>query len=139
MKKFIAGIIFFALYGTAWAEVKFQCPSPGSIKQYTIPKSVNCAYGAVSDGVNFGGFNNCGLLDLPFVGGIISEVNGYWSLGCGYGNGLSSNVLAVGPDAVIAHCAFANGTRQCKGSLSDCTITCPQTPSIAGNAGTKTE
>ena len=128
-------IILFSLFtSSASAEVTFQCPAPDSIKQITIPHSFNCAYTATSDGIGFGGFNNCGLVGLPFVGGNISEVNGYWSLNCGYSNGSSSNAMSVGPDPVIAMCAFANATRTCTGSLSTCTITCPSAPSIAGNS-----
>ncbi len=124
-------------FGVTQAQVTFQCPAPDSIQQHIIPHSINCAYSAVSDGIGFGGYNNCGLVGLPFVGGNIAETNGYWSIYCGYSNGSSGNTMSVGPDSVIASCAFANGTRNCKGSLSACTITCPSAPAIAGNAELK--
>ncbi len=135
-------IIMFLLVlgaGIVQADVTFQCPAPDSIQQHTIPSSINCSYSAVSDDIGFGGYNNCGLVGLPFVGGNIAETNGYWSIYCGYSNGHSGNTMSVGPDAVIASCAFANGTRSCKGSLSDCSITCPTAPRIAGNAELKSD
>ncbi len=128
-------VVFLSVIcGSALGDVTFQCPAPDSIQQHSIPSSINCAYSATSDGIAFGGYNNCGLTGLPFAGGNIAETNGYWSIYCGYSNGSSGNTMSVGPDAVIAQCAFANGTRSCKGSLSDCAITCPSAPAIAGNA-----
>jgi hypothetical protein len=132
-------VVLSMMCGSAWADMTFHCPSPDSIQQHSIPSSINCAYSAVSDGIAFGGFNNCGLVGLPFVGGRVAETNGFWSIYCGYSNRKSVNTMSVGPDAVIASCAFANGTRSCRGSLLDCAVTCPSAPTIAGNAELKTK
>lgn len=135
MKIHSIAIPALLLSSAALAQTTFQCPSPGSVTQHTIPSSVNCAYTAESDGIQFGGYNNCDLAGLPFVGGTIGSVNGYWSINCGYSNGASGNTMSVGPDPVISHCHFANGTDNCKGTLEQCAITCPTAPSIAGAAG----
>jgi hypothetical protein len=117
-----------------WADVTFQCPAPDSIRQITIPHSVNCAYSAESDGVAFGGYNGCGLAGLPFVGAQASEVNGYWSLYCSYSNGAAGNVMSVGPSPVIETCHFEGGDRACRGSLAECAVTCAAKPSSSAVA-----
>lgn len=123
----------------ARADVTFQCPAPDSIQQTTIPHSVNCAYSAESDGVAFGGYNNCGLVGLPFVGAQVSEVNGYWSLYCSYSNGASGNVMSVGPDPVIETCHFGGGGQTCKGSLAQCAFTCASKPTASSRAEPRKE
>lgn len=132
--RYLVILISMLLSGAAFADVTFQCPAPDSIKQHTIPSSINCSYSANSGGIEFGGYNNCGLVGLPFVGASISQVNNYWSINCVYTNGLSNNTMSVGPNPVIEQCTFGDLTKQCKGSLADCAITCPTKPQIAGKA-----
>lgn len=125
----------------AGADVTFQCPAPDSIRQITIPHSINCAYSAESDGIGFGGYNNCGLVGLPFVGAQAAETNGYWSLYCSYSNGSLGNVMSVGPDPVIETCEFAGagGGQTCKGSLERCAVTCASKPGSTTDPGAAAE
>jgi len=135
MRRILSMIGVLAVSSSAaTAQVTFQCPAPDSIKQIAIPSSINCAYTASSDGVEFGGYNNCGLVGLPFTGGRISQINGYWSIYCGYSDTRSNNTMSVGPNPTIAYCHFANGSETCKGSIESCAVTCPTAPSIAGRA-----
>lgn len=130
MRALLLTSALMGLWGAAPTLAAFsgQCPAGDTIKQTRIPSSVNCAYSAESDGVGFGGFNNCGLVGLPFAGGRVSEINGYWSLDCSYvGSGLN-NTLSVGPDAVIKTCHFPDGSLTCSGTRQQCRFTCGEKP-----------
>ena len=129
-----AVVIAAALAPAAHGDFTFRCPAPDEVRQHTIPKSLNCAYSAESDGVEFGGFNNCGLARLPFVGAIVSELNGYWSLNCSYAGGAQGNTLSVGPDPVIDTCRFADGSQTCTGTRDECAITCASKPGAGSPA-----
>jgi len=121
-------VCLISFSASAGGEYRGQCPSPDQIKQHTIPSSINCAYSAESDGVEYGGYNNCGLLGLPFVGARISEINGYWSLYCNYANPGLNNTMSVGPDPQIKSCQFKGGAMTCSGTLEECQFTCASRP-----------
>jgi hypothetical protein len=112
------------------APVTIHCPSSNDVTVHSIPHSVNSYFTATSDGVAFGGFGVGWIKGFPLAVAQVGEVNGNWSLTCGYGQSGFMETLSTGNSPVFANCKFANGSQTCKGTIARCALTCPSPPAV---------
>lgn len=112
------------------ATVTIHCPSSNDVTVHSIPHSVNSYFTATSDGVAFGGFGFGWVENLPLTVAQVSEVNGNWSMTCGYGQSGFMETLGTGNSPVFASCKFPNGSRTCKGTINQCALNCPSQPAF---------
>ena len=87
-------------------------------------------WGCHFSGVAFGGFGVGWVKGLPLAAAQVGEVNGNWSLTCGYGQPGFMETLGTGNSLLYGQCKFANGTQTCKGTIDQCALNCPSKPVV---------
>jgi len=140
MLKQLVGLGFLFVLSSSLAfaaPVTIHCPSSNDVTVHSIPHSVNSYFTATSDGVAFGGFGVGWIKGLPLAAAQVGEVNGNWSLTCGYGQSGFMETLGTGNSPVFANCNFANGSKTCKGTIAQCALTCPSLPTVPKVQATK--
>lgn len=132
LKKLLGLGLFSVLSSTlaSAAPVTIHCPNSNDVTVHSIPHSVNSYFTATSDGVAFGGFGVGWIKGLPLAAAQVGEVNGNWSLTCGYGQSGFMETMGTGNSPVFANCNFANGSKTCKGAIVQCALTCPSLPTV---------
>jgi hypothetical protein len=134
MFKKLVGVSVLLALSTApvfAATFALHCPSSNAVTVHSIPHSVNSYFTATSGGVDFGGFGGGWIKGLPLAAAQVGEVNGNWSLTCGYGQPGFMETLGTGNSPVYGQCKFANGTQTCRGTIDQCVLNCPSKPAVS--------
>jgi len=127
---FLAALAITVLAKPARAEFQLVCPAPDTIQRQTIPHSVNSIYTGESEGVGFWGLS-AGLFESPpFAAAELSEVNGYHSFACVYQQNTASLPLVTNTSPVYGTCRFAGGQTTCRGTRSQCAVSCASKPPV---------
>ena len=130
-KLVVLSVVFaVAALSASAAPVTIHCPSSNDVTVHSIPHSVNSYFTATSDGVAFGGFGVGWVKGLPLAVAEVDNVNGNWSMTCGYGQSGFMETLETGNSPVFANCKFANGSQTCQGTIDQCALSCPSQPTV---------